>query len=431
MVILAGQIGKEIKLALYSHEYNEENKRTIIKLPALAKSPSISTEECKGKREDGKDTLQGVIDKFLKDEYYGKEYEDVDEKERKIFGACFGIAGPIEEDENNKNNKIATVTRDKWTVEFNQESWQKELPCPDLPIAFINDMVAIGNSLLLGEEKELELLYQGDKQSAGEDRQCIMLVSDGLGQALWQWSNSEKVLFPTSSEGGHSRFAPQTDQEWELCKYFKQEIKNELIKKRNEKQEEKGSLLDDKDFQENPGLDINEETSLDLIKVRFENVLSRQGLVTIYKFIQNPSEKGDPSLNQLVYQAPNDPSKIVQEIIQRATGTINDPDNLCKSALNLFLKIWGARASDLGITYESKGGIFIGGIFSEFEKIKEPLIKSFLEQEIKNSRNYQNNTNIPVKAFKEQDIVLLGAARYAVDADFVMSGKWAYKRMNR
>jgi hypothetical protein len=57
-------------------------------------------------------------------------------------------------------------------------------------------------------------------------------------------------------------------------------------------------------------------------------------------------------------------------------------------------------------------------------RLKEGLfVKAFLEKDIENSRNHENNINIPLKIFKEEDIVLLGSARYIVEE--VPTGKFA------
>jgi len=381
MVILAGEIGEKTKLALFTHEFDTEQNKYIIK--NLVASQIYATK-------DYENGLENVIEVFLKDtKFYDEKYKYGEGLDQEILGACFGIAGQVQ------STGQTEIKRENLDVTFTEDAFKQKLPCPGVPTSFHNDMVAIGNAIFLGKgEDELDLLYEGEKKADLKNRRCIMLVGDGLGQALWQVTEKQPALFPTSSEGGHCRFAPQTQKEWDLCLSIKKEIQKDLAEKHGENIE------------------------LDQIKVRFEDILSRRGLVRIYQFLGN----GGETLNS-------------KQILEKATQ-LEHPDNLCKEALEMFITIWGARAGDLGITYESEVGIYIGGISTDIDSFKEhfsesTFVKAFLEKEIKNSRNYQNNRHITIKIFKEEDRVLWGAVRYAIDNGYVTRGKLAWKQMMR
>lgn len=393
MVILAGEFGGEkTKLAFFSHRYDETLNKTILVEQTASKSFDTMDYAHQG--------LENIIDDFV------REFHD--EKEH-IYCACFGVPAQVKEGS-------ATIKRLGQEMSLTENACKQKLPSryQVIPVKLINDMVAIGYGMFLGKgELELEQLYEGEneKEAKSTDRRSIMLVSDGLGQSLWKWAENEEALSPTSSEGGHCRFAAQTAQEWELCLYIKKEIQKKL--------KEKGK-----------------ESPLDKIKVRFENVLSRKGLVTIYTFLRDTGTYGEePSnLREKIQQNENnlDPlvKDIVRDIIENAIplDTSTTPNDLCMATLEMFITIWGERAGDLGITFEAKGGVYIGGISLDMTRLKEGLfVKAFLEKDIENSRNYENNINIPLKIFKEEDIVLLGSARYIVEE--VPTGKFALMAM--
>jgi glucokinase len=355
MAILAGEIGKEkSKLALFTHNTDDTGRKT--NLGSLITSQTFETKYYA-------DRMQDMIEEFL-----SQNYDDREE----IYGACFGIAAPVD-------NGAASITHtEELKATFTEQEFSQQLPCKTVPLSFINDMVAIGYGIFLGDgEDKLEVLYSGKYKPDPKDGRALMLVSGGLGQALWYCFDAKKGLYPIASEGGHADFAARTNDEQELLKYLIENEKNENS------------------------------------PVSYEFVLSRPGLVRIYNFFK--SKGGN------VVQPFTDATSIIQEALQ------GNP--ICKQALDMFISIWGAQAGNLALTYNAKGGVYIGGISIPIDKLKEGIFREAFVNKEGNFKSY--NENISVKVFQEEDIVLWGAARHAIDAGFVTKGKFAIMRKNQ
>lgn len=348
MVILAGKIaGQTSELGLFTHKTDDSGKKTTI--DDLVASQIFNTQ-------DYGQELPRMIEVFLKEHYDGQE---------DIYGCCFGIAGPIDKGQ-------AQINRQDFQATFTEHDCRKKLRYPTVPGAFINDMEAIGYGIFLGDgEKQLQELYRGNQEADPQERRALMLVSGGLGQALWYWDENKKRLSPISSEGGHADFAPRTKKEIDLLSYLKKQDK----------------------------------------PISYEYILSSPGLVRICKFLQSTGEYGN--------QNPNNAKAILEQAGQ------GNP--LCKEALKMFISIWGAEAGNMALRYKAKGGVYIGGIPIPIDTLREDntFVNAFTDKE-GNFKTY--NEGISVKVFQEQDIVMWGAARYAINAGFVTKGKLAIMR---
>lgn len=353
MVILAGKItGEETELGLFTHK-----SETVI--DSLVANQTFNTK-------DYERELPKMVETFLNQNY---------DRQEKIYGACFGVAGKVDKSELaqiDRPNLKATLISD----EFRSKLPYKGTPDKGVPVSFINDMEAIGYDIFFGDgEDKLEKLYDSKQEVAPQERRALMLVSGGLGQALWYWDKHEKRLSPISSEGGHADFAPSTPTEVQLWSYLKQE---------------------------------NEAVSYELL-------LSNPGLVRICKFLESTEDYGNQNLDNA--------DAIIQQALQ---GT-----PLCKKALKMFISIWGAEAGNMALRYKAEGGVYIGGISIPIEMLKEENIfrNAFTDKE-GDFKTY--NEGISIKVFQEQGTVMRGAARYAIEVDgFVTKGKLAIMRENQ
>lgn len=353
MAILAGKIaGQTSELGLFTH--NDSGEKSIIS--SLVESQTFKTK-------DYAQNLPKMIEVFLKEKYEGKEsiYGS-------IYGACFGIAGPID-------NKQAQIHRPDFQATFTESDFQQTLPYKTVPVSFINDMEAIGYGIFLGDgEKQLQELYRGNQEADPQERRALMLVSGGLGQALWYWDENKERLSPISSEGGHADFAPRTKKEIALLSYLKE--------------------------QDQP--------------ISYEYILSSPGLVRICKFLQSTGEYGNQNLNN------------AKAILEQA----GQGNSLCKEALKMFISIWGAEAGNMALRYKAKGGVYIGGIPIPIETLREDntFVNAFTDKE-GIFKTY--NEGISLKVFQEENIIMWGAARYAIDDGFVIRSKFAILRDKR
>lgn len=348
MAILAGKIaGQTSELGLFTHKNDASGTKTTI--DSLVASQTFNTQ-------DYGQELPRMIEVFLNQHYDGKE---------DIYCGCFGIAGPIDKGQ-------AQIHRQDFQATFTELDFRKKFPYPTVPVSFINDMEAIGYGIFLGDgEKQLQELYRGNQETDPQERRALMLVSGGLGQALWYWDESKERLSPISSEGGHADFAPRTKNEIALLSYLKEQDK----------------------------------------PISYEYILSSLGLVRICKFLQSTGEYGN--------QNPNDAKAILEQAGQ------GNP--LCKEALKMFISIWGAEAGNMALRYKAKGGVYIGGIPIPIETLREDntFINAFTAKE-GSFKTY--NEGISVKVFNEKNIIMWGAARYAINDGFVVKGRFAILR---
>ncbi|MEC4881607.1 MAG: glucokinase [Scytonema sp. PMC 1070.18] len=373
MYILAGEIGsKKSTFALFTHKKDDRNKRTI---GSPIKSKTFYVEDYKKYgNQSVKPERNGQVLEMIK-AFITQNCESQD----KIYGACLGISGPIYSQE-------ATIDRPNLKTIFNEDDIRQVLPCKIVPVSLLNDMEAIGYGIFLGNgEDQLEELSSVTHQTNSKDRRALMLVGDdGSGKACWYWDEKTYAFRFFSSEGGHTDCASRTDDEDDLLKMLREEKK------------QRG----------------------DLSPVSNENVLSEIGLVKIYQYLQKTGRYNNEFLEL----------KEASQIIEKAQ---KEKDTLYEDALNMFLSIWGAEAGNLALWFNAQGGVYIGGspLLIKILKLKKNDFLHAFTNKAESCREY--NSSIPVKVFPMEDIVLWGAARFAIDKGFVSLGEAAYARSNK
>ncbi|WP_026788161.1 glucokinase [Planktothrix rubescens] len=364
MTILAGDIGKEkSNLALFSHK--KDSSGSIIINPDI--EPIIQTFETKYEVSE----LQKMIEVFLKDNY--------DPHQKDIYGACFSIAALVDQ-------RKATLSDGNKSVTFSEQDFKQKLPYPNVPVAFLNDMEAIGYDIFLGnEESILQEIHKQERLTDPKDSRALMLVSDGLGAAKWICRDEKKGdLEPDSSEWGHGDFAARTDSEKKILQY----------------------------------LEARRKDHKDHTPVSREYTLSKRGLQRIYHSLENPEIYDNQSFSL-------EPEAIVEKGLQG--------DSLCKSSLDLFMAIWGAEMGNLALTFKAEGGVYIvTDLPIPLDKFKEgAFIEAFLKKEPEKMgfRDFLNK--IPIFLIQEPNIGIWGAARYAINKGFITKGKFAIMRANQ
>lgn len=322
-----------------------------------------------------------MIETFLKENY--------DDRQENIYGACFSIAAPI-------NNKTANLSHDDQSVIFSEKDFREKLPYHNLPMAFLNDMEAIGYGIFLGdgESNLLEKIHTPETSPNPRENKALMLVSDGLGAANWFYSDEQEGdLQPMSSEWGHTDFATRThytDDDTESVKEKK------LLKY----------------------LEARKHHHEDYSPVSKQYAISMRGLQRIYQSLEN-HEIYD---NEAFKFKPN-------EIINKA---LEGPP-LCTQSLDLFMAIWGAEAGNLALTFKSQGGVYIvTDLPIPAEKFKESaFMDAFFNKEPKEKGFQKILQEIPIKLIQVENLGLQGAAEYAIKKGFVTKGKFAIMRANQ
>lgn len=218
---------------------------------------------------------------------------------QKIDAGAFGIAGPVSGD-------VVTTTNLPWKAVVASNIAQ-EIGCQR--VRLMNDLATTGYGACFLPPEEIHVLNEGEKRGG---HIAVIAAGTGLGQAMLLWNGRQYQ--PSSTEGGHVDFAPRDDMEIEMLRFLMRRFP----------------------------------------RVTYERVLSGPGLVNIFHFL-------DEGLNKPVAAevrerlSSEDPGAV---IVRAATDGSCDT---CKTALEMFIRIYGAQAGNLALTLMATGGVYVGG----------------------------------------------------------------------
>lgn len=268
----------------------------------------------------------------------------------KVTAACFGIAGPV------IDNRCET-TNLPWIVDGPRIAQQFTIP----RVQLLNDLEATAYGILWLRSDELEVLNVGNPP---KKRQALALIAagTGLGEGILFWDG--KSYRPMPSEGGHTDFAPNNDQEIELLRYLR------------------GQYL----------------------HVSYERLLSGPGLHTIYEFLRD-TKKNEPTWLAEKIRVGNPPAEIAQAGLQGQA-------EIAKQALELFAAIYGAEAGNLALKALSLDGVYVGGGIAP-KLITKLQDGTFMKAFTNKGRYKRLMSQMPVKVIMNQHTALLGAASVA------------------
>jgi glucokinase len=140
--------------------------------------------------------LLAMIDAFLRQQHAGRP---------PIEAACFGVAGPVIDDQ-------AELTNVGWRADGREIALEFGLARCRL----LNDLVAIASSVAVLDDDELHSLQAGVPNLSGNAG--LIAAGTGLGQSFL--FNDGQRLVPAPSEGGHADFSPRTPREWALAEWL-------------------------------------------------------------------------------------------------------------------------------------------------------------------------------------------------------------------
>jgi glucokinase len=271
--------------------------------------------------------------------------------QEKIASACFGVPGPVV-------GGIVKTTNLPWVIDT--QSIQKELSIRNVEI--INDLVANAYGIFTLKKRDLVTLNAGKIKKGNV---ALLSAGTGLGEAILFWNGKQHV--PSPSEGGHIEFGPKNNLEIELSQY----------------------LLDR------------------FGHVSYERVLSGAGLLQIYQFLKDSKRFGrEPAwLSRKMEQ--DNPAAVISEMAQQKRN------RLCRTALDMFVSIYGAAAGNLALQVMAVGGIYIGGGIAPkiIWKLKG---RTFMNAFKNKGRLSDVVAHIPVKVIMNDKTALLGAAYHAM-----------------
>jgi len=287
-------------------------------------------------------TFDQMIAKFLAD----SQPETQVARDQAIEAAGFGVAGPV-------IGRRVKATNLPWIVDAAALSTQLKTQ----HVVLLNDLEATGYSLSHLAASELSVLNGG--VASPNSTQALIAAGTGLGETILFWDGSKYVV--SSSEGGHTDFAPRTEQEIELLRY---------MKKRNE-------------------------------FVSVELILSGRGFRTIHNFL-------NPSVEHPSFEDPH--ADAAPEITRLA---LERQCPVCVQTVDLWVSVYGAEAGNLALKVLARGGIWVaGGIAVKIQKKMEDgtFFRAFCAKE----KFAELLAQIPIYMVLNEDAPLIGALSQAM-----------------
>jgi len=255
--------------------------------------------------------------------------------------ACFAVAGPV------KDDAVQMTNRD-WYCCGNQLRATLEMSV----VKIINDYAALAYATSHFDPEDAVTLFEAPPDPSG----VIAVMGPGTGfgvAALMPGKHTSHQVI--ASEGGHVAFAPTTDIEIELLKYFRRTRSH----------------------------------------VSVEDILSGPGLIEIYRALAHISDM---------------PAKF-QQVDKISANGLSGEDKLCEETLTIFCNLLGSVAGDKALDFCSRGGVYIGGGIA-------PRFDGFLQRSDFLAR-FQNKgamsdfvSQIPIHLVKTDNAALIGCAAW-------------------
>jgi glucokinase len=259
----------------------------------------------------------------------------------KFTAAAFDVAGPV------VKNRVE-VTNLPWVVEG--ASLARLVGVQH--VTMLNDLEATAYGLRVLPASDFEVLQAGTRDPAGN--QVLVAAGTGLGEAVLIWDGKQHVVSP--SEGGHSDFAPRTEQEIDLLRFLK--TKNEFVS--------------------------------------CETILSGRGFIELHQFL-------NPDCCHSGFDSPQTAAPVI-------TGNALDGScDVCVRAVDLWNEIYGSEAGNLALKVVARGGVYVaGGIAVKIlPKLKDSrFVRAFAAKE----KLGKLLSAIPIYVVKNEAAPLWGAA---------------------
>lgn len=266
----------------------------------------------------------------------------------RIVAAGFGVAGPV------INNRVR-ATNLPWTVDT--ENLVEVLKCKQVVV--LNDLGATGHSIEHLPKEDFCVLNPGKIEFGGT--KALLAAGTGLGQAILVWNGARYQVVP--SEGGHSDFAPHTEQQIELLRFMRRRYP----------------------------------------QVSWELILSGRGFRTLHEFLA-------PNVMHPSFEDPDaDPApEITRQGLDKSCP-------VCVETLDLWTSVYGAEAGNLALKVLALGGVFVaGGIAVKIlEKMKDGTFFKAFQDKWKFEALLNN---FPVTVVLNESAPLIGAAYEALAA---------------
>jgi glucokinase len=260
----------------------------------------------------------------------------------KIRAAGFGVAGPV------INNRIH-ATNLPWIVDA--DTLSREVGVQS--VVLVNDLGATGHSLEHLQPEDFCVLNTG-KPLRGASR-ALLAAGTGLGEGILFWDGTRYKVVP--SEGGHSDFAPRTDQQIDLLKFMRHRYP----------------------------------------QVSWELILSGRGFRTIHEFLA-------PSVKHPIFEDPDaDPAPFITK------SGLDKSCPICVQTLDLWTSVYGAEAGNLALKVLALGGVYVAGGIAV--KILPKMTDGTFFNSFKDKWHFTNMlADVPLSIVLNESAPLIGAA---------------------
>jgi glucokinase len=192
---------------------------------------------------------------------------------------------------------------------------------------------------------------------------AVIAAGTGLGQGFLFWDGARH--WPSATEGGHTDFAPRTEQEDALLIFLRQRYQ----------------------------------------RVSYERVLTGLGLTHIFEFLRAAYARPVASLVAERLRT-EDPATVIGE------SGVSGACPTCTEAVDLFLSIYGAQAGNLALAVMALGGVYVGG--GIITKLLPRLAASrFLAAFLDKGRHATLMAEMPLHVILNPQTSQLGAAHAA------------------
>ncbi len=292
-----------------------------------------------------------VVERRFASRDYGRLEDVVQEfvasRKGKITAAGFGVAGPV------IGNQVR-ATNLPWLVDGPALARILGIPRTTL----LNDLEATGYGLRLLEPSEMDTLNVGQPDATAN--QALIAAGTGLGEAILFYRDGRR--FVAGTEGGHTDFAPRTDEEIGLLRFLKRRFP----------------------------------------QVSWEHLLSGGGFQFIHEFLA-------PDVRHPSFDEPSvDSAPEISKLGEAGKCPV------CTRTLDLWVAMYGAEAGNLALKTLARGGVFVAGGIGV--KLRQRMRDGrFLRAFCDKSRFSEMLARIPVYLVLNQDAPVLGAASVAAE----------------
>ncbi len=272
-----------------------------------------------------------------------------------IDRASFGVAGPVV-------GSKAKITNLPWVID--EAKLRETLNLKS--VSLFNDLKAIAYGVPLLESEDLRTLNEGVPILNGP--LAVVAPGTGLGEAFLIWDGFRYRAY--SSEGGHADFAPNSSLEIELLRYLQEKMEH----------------------------------------VSYESICSGHGLPNVYGYLKDSGYAEEPAWLAGKLAVADDPTPF---IVNAALDT-EQPCELCKVTLSIFVSALGAESGNLALKVMATGGVYLGGgIPPRIISILED--RHFMESFTRKGRFSGLVSRIPVHVITNPKIALIGAAFHGLE----------------